>query len=351
MNLETLPVASVINRLESLAPNAADEVTRLIYEKHPELDQRFGDKGKATCREDLLHHIDYLVSALYAADSAPFREYVLWLSGVLESRGVPSAHLKESLLLLQEHFARLLTPDELPVVSAPLLEGVKTLDGSAQTGKRFNRLLPQPMPESRDYLKALLAGERPAAQEVILNMMRRDISLADVAVSVIQPAMYEVGYLWACNRITVAQEHMATAITQNTMARAFAEARFSEPLGRKALFACVPGNNHSLGLRIVSDAFEVDGWTVQYLGADVPVSDLVVQISHWRPELVGISLSLPGHIKIAKAFVEQLRAEFGTCCPAILVGGLATNQADNLWKAVDADLWAANAKEAVKEVK
>lgn len=343
--------AATIELIESLTHDAADEVTRRIYEIHPELDLRFGSKGKATCREDLLHHLDYLVSALYAADSAPFCEYILWLSGILESRGVPGVHLKESLLLLQEFFMPRLAPDELSQVATVLQDGIESLDRAIPTVPRFQRLLPEPMAESRDYLKALLAGNRPAAQDIVLNMMRREVSLIDIGVSVIQPAMYEIGSLWERNLITVAQEHMATAITQNAMARAFAETRFAEPLERKALFACVPGNNHSLGLRMVSDAFEVSGWTIQYLGADVPATDLIVQINHWKPELVALSLSLPGHIKIARSIVGKLRSELGQRCPAVLVGGLATNQADKLWKAVDADFWAANVRDALKEAK
>lgn len=348
----TFPVApQIVDQLATLSSDAADEVTRRIYANHPGLYQRFGEKGKLTCREDLLHHLDYLSSALYAGDSAPFREYVLWLSGVLESRGVPSAHLKESLLLLKDFFCTHLSADRFFPLAHMLQEGVDALAGDMPASPRFLRLLPEPMSESRDYLQALLSGNRPAALDAALKSMQHEASLTDVGVLVIQPAMYEIGSLWEFNRITVAQEHMATAITQNVMAQTFAAAAFAEPLDRKALFACVPGNHHSLGLRMVSDTFEVSGWTVQFLGADVPVSDLITQIAHWQPELVGLSLSLPGHIKLTRAIIDQLRAELGAACPAILVGGLATNQADKLWKVVNADIWAANARDAVKEMK
>ncbi|MBZ0104835.1 MAG: cobalamin-dependent protein [Sulfuricella denitrificans] len=343
--------SQMIEQLDSLSSQAADEVTRRIYENHPGLYQRFGEKGKSTCREDLLHHLDYLSSALYAGDSTPFREYVLWLSGVLESRGVPSAHLKESLLLLNEFFGSHLPADRLGPLTAVLQNGVDALVTPLPVSPRFHRLLPEPMMESRDYLQALLSGNRPAALNTVLKALCPPITLVDAGVSIIQPAMYEIGTLWEYNHITTAEEHMATAITQNVMAQTFATAEFAEPLDRKALFACIPGNHHSLGLRMVSDAFEVSGWTVQFLGADVPASDLITQISHWQPELVGLSLSLPGHIKVTRTIIEQLRAELGTSCPTILVGGLATNQADKLWKAVNADIWAADARDAMKEVK
>lgn len=343
--------ADVVRQIENLATDAVDEVTRRIYANHLELLQRFGEKGKAVCREDLRHHLDYLGASLYGEDGSPFREYVLWLACVLESRGVPVSHLSESLQLLSQFFASRLGADLAAPVLDRLQAGINGLSAPALKIPSFQRLLPTPMAQSQDFLQALLKGDRKAAQETAGTVMRNQGALVDVEISVIQPAMYEIGSLWQRSRITVAQEHMATAITQNVMARLFAEAEFAEPLNRKAVFACVPGNHHSLGLRMVSDAFEVAGWTVQFLGADVPGQDLITQVDHWRPELVGLSISLPSHIRVAKEIIQKLRAELGAQCPTLLIGGLASNQAEGLWKVVDADLWAANAKDTLKEVR
>lgn len=343
--------ADVVGQIENLATDAVEEVTRRIYANHPELSQRFGEKGKSACREDLRHHLEYLGASLYGEGGGSFREYVLWLASVLESRGVPGSHLSESLQLLRQFFESRLGADRAALVRDRLQDGIDGLSAPSLEIPRFQRLLPTPMAQSQDFLRALLEGNRKAAQETVGAVMRNQGALVDVGISVIQPAMYEIGFLWQRNRITVAQEHMATAITQNVMARLFAEAEFAEPLNRKAIFACVPGNHHSLGLRMVSDAFEVTGWNVQFLGADVPGQDLITQVDHWRPELVGLSISLPGHIKMAREVIQKLRAELGSQCPALLIGGLASNQAEGLWRAVDADLWAANAKDTLKEVR
>ncbi len=339
----------ILARVESLSAEAVSTVTQRIYAAHPELLHRFGAKGQATCREDLQYHVEYLLAALYGAESSLFLDYVLWLKSVLESRGVPGGHLDESLRLLQQFFRERLAPASAAPVDALWQAGIDALAGGPREATRYHRLAPAPQPQSRDYLQALLDGNRKSATQIVLDAMAREKNLVDVAIGVIQPAMYEIGALWQNNRITVAQEHLATAITQNAMARSFADADFAAPLNRKALFACVPANHHSLGLRMVSDAFEVAGWEVQFLGADVPARDLLAQLAHWRPEMLGLSLSLPGQIKTARLLVQQLRAELGNQCPAILAGGLATNQADRLWKAVGADLWAANAKDCLRE--
>lgn len=343
--------AGALAGVESLAAEAVAAVTRQIYARHPELLQRFGEQGRNACRDDLQRHLEYLLAALNCASPAPFRDYARWLHAVLESRGVPGGHVAESLHLLQEFFRERLLPADLPAVDSVLQAGIAALSGAPGMAEApaYQRLLPPSLPQSADYLQALLAGNRAGATNTVLEVMARQTSLVETGMGVIQPAMYEIGALWQNNRISVAQEHLATAISQTVMARAFAQADFAAPLNRRALFACAPGNQHSLGLRMVSDAFEVAGWEVQFLGADVPGKDLLAQVAQWRPELLGLSLSLPGQIKPARALVDQLRAELGTQCPAILAGGLATNQAEGLWKALGAGLWAANAGDSLKE--
>lgn len=341
--------ADTLAGVENLAAEAVTAVTQQTYARHPELLQRFGEKGRNACREDLQRHLEYLLAALLAASAAPFVDYVQWLRAVLDSRGVPGGHVSESLQLLQQFFRdRLHSTDFLPV-DAILQAGITALAGTASATPAYQRLLPPSLPQSTDYLQALLDGNRTGAMNTVLDLMEQQTSLVEAGMGVIQPAMYEIGALWQNNRITVAQEHLATAISQTVMARAFAQANFATPLNRKALFACAPGNQHSLGLRMVSDAFEVAGWEVQFLGADVPGKDLLAQVGQWQPELLGLSLSLPGQIRPARMLVEQLHAELGTRCPAILAGGIATNQAEGIWKTLGTDLWAANAGDSLKE--
>ena len=176
------------------------------------------------------------------------------------------------------------------------------------------------------------------------------MTLTEASVRLIQPAMVEIGRLWQENRITVAQEHLTTAISQNVMARAYMQADFAQPVGRKAMFAGVAGNHHSLGLRMLSDAFETQGWDVVFLGADVPVADLIRQVDADRPDLLCLSLSLPSHLAQARETVERLRAELGNRCPTIWVGGQVTLMRDRVWHSVKADGWASDALHALEQI-
>jgi methanogenic corrinoid protein MtbC1 len=165
-----------------------------------------------------------------------------------------------------------------------------------------------------------------------------------------QPALYAIGLGWQENRVTVAQEHLATAICLRFLSDLFSAETPAPPTGRRALFAGVERNQHVLGLRIVADAFELAGWSVQFLGANTPTAALLSQVDRWRPELVGLSASLVQQLLVLPTAIDALHAEFGAQRPAVMVGGIPINQADGIWRRLGADLWSPSAEEAVAEV-
>ena len=117
---------------------------------------------------------------------------------------------------------------------------------------------------------ALLAGCQREALAVVNRCIDSGHSLVDVELHVIQPSLYHIGEEWQANRVSVAKEHMATAIALSVMTMGLLRSPPPAAIDRRVLLACVAGNHHAVGLRMVADAFQLAGWDVQYLGADVP---------------------------------------------------------------------------------
>lgn len=129
-----------------------------------------------------------------------------------------------------------------------------------------------------------------------------------------------------------------TAMSETWLARSMAHASAAPDNGLRVLFACAEGNHHVLGLRIVADAFELNGWTTDYMGADTSVESLVEQVRQGRPDLVGISATLPQHLRAVRKAILELRSVFGEKCPKIVVGGLVFNQFPGLAEWVGGEL-------------
>lgn len=323
-------------------------VVDMLYQRHPALGVQFGERGALKCREDVGRHLDYLDGALLADEPAIFTDYAIWLKKVLESRKVPVSHLLESFELLTEVFT-----DQLPLAQAARLNQVLAAGSGALlrddlTCPYLHARQP-PLPEAGPYLAQVLARDQRGAEQTLKKCMQAGTTLTEVSVLIVQPAMVEIGQLWQDNRITVAQEHMATALSQSVLARAYGRALFMPPMGRKVMLACAAGNHHGFGLRIVCDAFETIGWDVSFLGTDVPTADLIRQIDIESPDLLCLSLSLPAHLPSARGILEQLRAELGSRCPSVLVGGQVTLASERVWQAVKADGWASDALHVLEQ--
>ena len=73
---------------------------------------------------------------------------------------------------------------------------------------------------SSAYLECLIAPDARRARSLIEESLAAGISAASLYLEVIDPAMREVGRLWEIARLSVAQEHLATQITQSVIADA-----------------------------------------------------------------------------------------------------------------------------------
>jgi methanogenic corrinoid protein MtbC1 len=295
------------------------------------------------CREDLGLHLDQLAAALELGDAEVFAAYLRWLHDVRTSRGLAVAEVSHALRIVRDWIGFRMKDAGAADVLALLDHGIATLAAAPGTGL----VLAEPTAPVRAVSRALLAGERAGVEAQVRAAMRGGAALVDVSVDLLQPALYHVGALWQQNRITVAQEHLATAITQTAMATGFAAAEMAPPNGRKAAFACIEGNMHTLGLRMVSDAFELAGWEVSFLGADLPSGDLLAFCGEECPEVLGLSVSLSPQLPVLRALIERLRAELGSAAPQVVVGGLLVSQLGAAARAVGADAWFRDAREAV----
>ncbi|OHX52244.1 hypothetical protein BB776_02375 [Planococcus salinarum] len=79
----------------------AAETAKSIYDAHPKLWERFGEKGFIHTEKDNHHHLDHLETAFGMEDEAIFLEYTTWLESVLRSRGVETD-------LIVDNFERLM---------------------------------------------------------------------------------------------------------------------------------------------------------------------------------------------------------------------------------------------------
>ncbi|HEX9936148.1 MAG TPA: cobalamin-dependent protein [Longimicrobium sp.] len=202
------------------------------------------------------------------------------------------------------------------------------------------------------FLDAIVAGNRRRAFEVADAALAGGMDIRALYLDVFQPALRDVGRLWQQNRITVADEHLATAITQAAMARLY-DRLFASATGDgpSMVAACAEGERHEVGLRMVCDILELEGWDTVFLGAAVPTPDLVRLICERRPDVVALSASIAPNVGRVEAAIRAIRDGCGAAQPLIVVGGRPFAGDPGLAPRVGADITALDAAEAAERLK
>ena len=207
--------------------------------------------------------------------------------------------------------------------------------------------MPSAWEECDAFQEALVSGDRLKALE-IFRQVTAGRGFVDTELHLVQPTFYRIGEGWQENKVSVAQEHIATTIAHSILAREFEHAQPQPRVNRKAVLACVEGNHHALGLQMVADAFELQGWEVRNIGANTPTSALVRFIRENDPHLVGLSAAMPHHLSAAKGAIARLHAELGEACPPLMLGGFAINQFEPLSTMLGADFTGTDARAAAE---
>ncbi len=172
------------------------------------------------------------------------------------------------------------------------------------------------------FLAAQLRGDRHEALRLLLDEgIQRGVDVPSLHLGVIAPAQRVIGELWESNRIGVAEEHQATAIAHLALARLYPHLQRRSRIACDAIVACVEGEHHDLGAKMVADFLETEGIGVRYLGAGVPIASLVDVIRLRRPQLVALSVTLGENLPAAARAIAAVRV----AAPAahIAVGGHA----------------------------
>ncbi|GGZ70936.1 B12-binding domain-containing protein [Streptomyces subrutilus] len=200
---------------------------------------------------------------------------------------------------------------------------------------------------AKELWESVIDLDEPGAMAVVRRALDAGLDAESVLLDVIAPVQGQVGEEWAANRITVAQEHAATAINDRAVA---ALARHpsvrATPTRGRITVACVDGEWHALPARLLAEVLKLRGWHVDYLGAQVPAPHLIAHLHRTGPDAVALSSSIATRLPTAHATITACQAA-GT---PVLVGGAAFGPDGRYARLLGADAWAPDARAAADDL-
>lgn len=299
--------------------------------------------------QDVEYHLAYLGGALAAGQPLLFADYVAWARDLLVGVGLSASDLAGTFDAMQAVLAKHLPPEEWAVVADYVAAGQREASAAPRQSPSFLDPLAPHAALAQDYLDRLLHGERQAASQLILTAHQAGVSVRDLYLHVFQPTQQEVGRLWQINQISVAQEHYCTAATQFIMSQLYPTVFATPKKPNHVMVAtCVGGELHEVGVRMLADFFEMDGWDTYYLGAYTPVDAIAEAVRAQHARLLAISVTMTFHVPALITLIQLVRASTNGHPVKIMVGGYPFNIVPTLWQDVGADGYARNVQDALQ---
>jgi len=185
----------------------------------------------------------------------------------------------------------------------------------------------------QEYLALLLQGNSKAALDLAQRAIHDVAQLQRFYLNQLSPVLHHIGLLWERNEISVAQEHLATAIVGRLMAALYLRfAKLTGVPGKTALVASAPGELHELGVRMVADFLEEGGWEVTYLGGNLAQGEILSTLNRCNPFLFALSVSSVFNLEAARRLVQAIRSEAKTKKLRVMLGGAVFNCFPRLWQ-------------------
>lgn len=333
--------------LERGASGYAGFATNLMLEKVPDLKQRYQPDAFATWKTYMTQRLLELSAAVGTGEPLLFSSRVMWSRKAFLARNQQEDDLAISLSALKEVLGEHLPGPAGTEAVAYLDQAIDTLS-SARPELEESELDPQ-QPHDRlalRYLQGVLEGNVAAAINDVLAAAGDGMTPMDVYLKVLMPAQREVGRLWHLGDLTVAEEHLVTHATQRAMAALVQSVPPEAANGKTMLAAAVAGNVHDIGLRAVSDVFQLAGWRTIFLGGDVPMQDLPASLTFFDADLLVLAATLSTQLPRIRYTISAVRDRADRDVK-ILVGGAAFDEAPEIWRKVGADGYGPTIDEAL----
>ncbi|MFW5986121.1 MAG: cobalamin B12-binding domain-containing protein [Halanaerobiales bacterium] len=328
-----------------------DKTLECILDRRKELARRYNREQIKKSRRDLSYIYDYLGEALYFDEKDIFIDFVTWLKGLFRNIGLDEDVVFTILECISAICEKEFSGGEAKYILNTVNIALNNLEESTPAGDSYIHEQNKNSHYARAYLDLILQNRKKDAVEYILEQVSREITIPELYLDVFQVAQREIGRLWHENKISVAQEHYSSSVTQLIISQLYP--RFLTAAGNKetVLTTAVGNELHEIGIRMVADLLEMEGYNTIHLGANTPTGSIIETIRLNNVKLLGVSVTLPIHLKELDQLVKTVRSDSKISNIKIFTGGYAFNSNPDLWNKFTVDAYFSDAAMAAARVK
>ncbi|MBX3114148.1 MAG: cobalamin B12-binding domain-containing protein [Fimbriimonadaceae bacterium] len=208
------------------------------------------------------------------------------------------------------------------------IEELQNLDSASQ--------IENPLASNRNYLAACLQAMMNLDADVLEEALAHagivlgiDRFLSEVVV----PLLNELDTGWEERRISIAQEHLASAVLRTQLEKA--RLTIQVPTNAPRILVTTPsGQLHEIGALLAAISAARHGWNVTYLGPNLPSDEIATAAAKTHSNAVGLSLVYPEDDPLVHSELLRIRELLPTT--PIIIGGRITSNYQQTIQAIGA---------------
>lgn len=173
----------------------------------------------------------------------------------------------------------------------------------------------------KEFQNYLVDGNYEKCSEFIHNVLEENDDIKVVYDEILKKSLYTVGELWEASKISVATEHLASAIIETILSEIYFKVFTENKIDKTVVVACTENEFHQVGVKMVSDIFQMNGWQVHFFGANTDIGQIIETIEKVNPDILALSLSIPFNLPTLDRMLDKIKSHFPDLF--VLVGGQA----------------------------
>lgn len=167
-------------------------------------------------------------------------------------------------------------------------------------------------------------------------------NIPDLYEKILGPALYAVDNCNNDDNDCIWREHVKTAIVRTIIESVYPYVieikRSIEPLNHKVVLVCPEKEYHEIGLRMMSDFFDLNGYESIFIGSNTPREQVCVAISQNNPKYVAIGITDFYLMFEAKKLISRIRLKHENKIKIILGGSAFLNNPSAIFE-IGGDLY------------
>lgn len=195
-----------------------------------------------------------------------------------------------------------------------------------------------------DLCDKLCSGGVTAGSTAVRELMSDGLSVRQLYIEVLKPVAERLDQLWNLDRVSFVEVGVAMVRLENIVReRMSPDQTFVTRSYQQAIFASVPGDMHTAGLRMAADLQRSNGWDI-HLILSSSVSELLSQVELSPARILGLSIGSRKSMHPLYTLVRSIRVSRPDV--KVLVGGSLVAADQHPFQLLGVDAFAASFDEA-----